>query len=87
MQLKQAIRNVFDSIRPLRVNYFSTQRSFYLATGLSKNRVSLLETNCTNCSLLTFFKLRIHLRIKPWVLLENALKDVWDSVAEEELNQ
>jgi DNA-binding Xre family transcriptional regulator len=86
MTLSNAIRLLFDSFRPLRENSCPVQRDFAIKTGLTKNRYSLLETTAENCELMNFLRICIHLKVKPWVLMEAELGEIWDEVCERELN-
>ncbi len=86
MTLSNAIRRLFDLFRPLREKLYPIQRDFALKAGLTQNRYSLIETSAANCEMTTYLRICIHQEVKPWVLMEMALGEIWDEVCDRELN-
>ena len=87
MNLELALKMLFTKVRSTREEQEPNQRAFAITTGISKNHYSRLECHGYNCTLYSFLKICIHLRLKPWQLLEIALGPVWDELCEKELKK
>jgi len=83
MDITQAIRMLFGVIRPLRENKYHKQQDFAYTARINCKHYSKLEVRADEIKFSTLLRICIYLNIKPWVLLEQALKDNWGKLCED----
>lgn len=87
MNITIATKCLFSHIKQLRQQHNYGLREFALALLLDISHYGKSERHGCNCGLHTFFIICLHLKVKPWELMETALKNIWEQMERDYRNR
>ncbi len=80
MDTKPAMRNLFKQIKHERESQAIHLRQLAIDADIDISHYGKSERYGSNCCLHIFLIICLQLKLKPWELMEKALKDIWEQM-------